>query len=118
MKFLVVDDSSTMRRIVINTLKSIGHVDIVEAENGERALAEVEKGGVEFIITDWNMPVMRGLDFILAVRAKNTTVPILMVTTNAAKDDILQAIKAGANNYVVKPFTPDTLKGKIAAVLG
>ena len=61
---------------------------------------------------------MGGLDFILAVRTKNTTVPILMVTTNAAKDDILQAIKAGANNYVVKPFTPDTLKGKITAILG
>ena len=118
MKFLVVDDSSTMRRIVINTLKSIGHVDIVEAENGERALAEVEKGGIEFIITDWNMPVMSGYDLILAVRRSDPSIPILMVTTNAAKDDIIEAIKAGASNYIVKPFSPETLEAKLNSMFG
>ena len=117
MRFLVVDDSSTMRRIVINALKNLGHEDILEAENGEKALDAVEQGGIGFIITDWNMPVMSGLDFILAVRAHDADVPILMVTTNAAKDDILTAIKAGANNYAVKPFTIDTLKEKVRAML-
>ena len=117
MKFLIVDDSSTMRRILINGLKIFGHEHCAEAENGEQALEVFRKGGVDFIITDWNMPVMNGLDFILAVREADPGVPILMITTKVAKDDILQAIKAGANNYMVKPFTPDTLKEKITAML-
>ena len=72
---------------------------------------------IEFIVTDWNMPVMSGLDLILAVRHNDPDIPILMVTTNAAKDDIIEAIKAGANNYIVKPFTPDTLEEKLNSML-
>jgi two-component system chemotaxis response regulator CheY len=117
MKFLIVDDSSTMRRILINTLKKLGHEDFLEAEDGEQALNKYKEGGIEVIITDWNMPVMSGLDFILAVRKSDPDIPILMVTTNAAKDDIIAAIKAGANNYIVKPFTPDTLEEKLNSAL-
>jgi two-component system, chemotaxis family, chemotaxis protein CheY len=117
MKFLIVDDSATMRRILMNTLKKIGHDQFVEAENGEQALQKFKEGGVDVIITDWNMPVMNGLDLILAVRKYNPNVPILMVTTNAAKSDIIEAIKAGANNYIVKPFTPDTLEGKLSSII-
>jgi len=117
MKFLIVDDSSTMRRILMNTLKKLGHDDFVEAENGELALKKFKEGGVKIIITDWNMPVMSGLDLILAVREDDPNIPILMVTTNAAKDDIIEAIKAGATNYIVKPFTPETLEEKLNSML-
>ena len=117
MKILIVDDSGTMRRIVINTLATIGHTDILEAENGVTALKKLSQGGVELIITDWNMPEMDGLEFVQTVRADNPKIPILMVTTNASKDDIIHAIQAGVNNYVVKPFTPDTLKAKLASIL-
>ena len=113
MKFLVVDDSATMRRILMNALKKMGHEEFVEAEDGEVALKKLKEGGIEVIITDWNMPNMSGLDLILAVRETDREIPILMVTTNAAKDDIIQAIKAGATNYIVKPFTPDTLAEKL-----
>jgi len=116
-KILVVDDSATMRRIVINTLASIGHSDVLEADNGSTGLKKLHQGGVELIITDWNMPEMDGLEFVQTVRAENPKIPILMVTTNAAKEDIIQAVQAGVNNYVVKPFTPDTLKAKIASIL-
>lgn len=115
MKFLVVDDSSTMRRIIKNSLKRIGFDDIVEAENGREALELV--GDVNIILTDWNMPEMDGLEFVKRVRSSNTEIPILMVTTNAAKDDIVEALKHGVNNYIVKPFTPETLKEKVEAVL-
>ncbi len=117
MKFLIVDDSATMRRIVMNTLKKLGHDQFVEAENGEEALKKLREGGVEFILTDWNMPVMSGLDLILSVRKTNPDIPILMITTNAAKDDIIEAVRAGANNYIVKPFTPDTLEEKLNSIL-
>jgi two-component system chemotaxis response regulator CheY len=76
------------------------------------------QGGVEMIITDWNMPEMDGLEFVKTVRGSNPSIPILMVTTNAAKEDIVEALQAGVNNYVVKPFTPDTLKEKIESLLG
>ncbi len=115
MKFLVVDDSSTMRRIIKNTLKRIGYEDIVEAENGQDALTKL--GGIDIILTDWNMPEMDGLEFVKNVRTGNASIPILMVTTNAAKDDIVSALKNGVNNYIVKPFTPETLKEKVEAVL-
>jgi len=101
----------------MNTLKKLGHDQFVEAENGEQALQKLKEGAVEVIITDWNMPVMNGLDLILAVRRNDPKIPILMVTTNAAKADIIQAIKAGANNYIVKPFTPDTLEEKLSSML-
>lgn len=115
MKFLVVDDSSTMRRIIKNSLKRIGFEDIVEAENGRDALEKLVD--VDIILTDWNMPEMDGLEFVKRVRSSDTKIPILMVTTNAAKDDIVEALKNGVNNYIVKPFTPETLKEKVETVL-
>lgn len=118
MKILVVDDSATMRRIVINSLATFGYKEVVEAENGSAALKKMAQGGIELIITDWNMPEMDGYEFVVAVRAQFAHIPILMVTTNAAKDDIIKAVQAGVDNYVVKPFTPDTLKEKIASILG
>lgn len=119
MRFLVVDDSSTMRRIIINTLQKIGHQDCVEAANGREGVERLAQGAVDMIITDWNMPEMSGVEFVRAVRAMDSHahVPVLMVTTNAAKDDIVEALRAGVNNYVVKPFTPDVIREKIDAVL-
>jgi two-component system chemotaxis response regulator CheY len=118
LKILIVDDSSTMRRIIINTLSRIGYSDVVEAEHGKAGLEKLGQGGVEMIITDWNMPEMDGLEFVQTVRGQNQNIPILMVTTNAAKEDIVQALQSGVNNYVVKPFTPETLKEKIESLLG
>lgn len=118
MKILIVDDSSTMRRIIINTLSRIGYADVIEGENGKSGLEKLGQGGVEMIITDWNMPEMDGLEFVKTVRTQNPSIPILMVTTNAAKEDIVEALQAGVNNYVVKPFTPETLKEKIESLLG
>ncbi len=121
MRIITVDDSSTMRRIIKNTLKRIGYGDeILEAENGKEALDVLSNNEVDLIITDWNMPVMDGLTFVKKVRSdsKFDDVPIIMVTTEAAKEDIITALKAGVNNYVVKPFTPQVLKEKIEAVMG
>ena len=119
MRFLIVDDSSTMRRIIINTLKKLGHEECHEAGNGREGVERLATTPVDMVITDWNMPEMSGIDFIRAVRANEATktLPVLMVTTNAAEDDIVEALKAGVNNYVVKPFTPDTIKEKIQAAL-
>jgi two-component system, chemotaxis family, chemotaxis protein CheY len=119
MRFLVVDDSSTMRRIIINTLNKLGHTDVVEASNGREGIDRATGGPVDVIITDWNMPEVSGIDFIRTIRAQEKTsqIPVLMVTTNAAKDDIVEALRAGVNNYVVKPFTPDTMREKIEALL-
>lgn len=119
MRFLVVDDSATMRRIIVNSLDRVGYADVVEADDGATALQRFGEGGIGFIITDWNMPQMSGLDFARAVRARadGAQVPILMVTTRSAREDILAAVDAGVNNYVLKPFTPPVLKEKIDAVL-
>ena len=120
LKFLIVDDSPTMRRIVTNTLKRLGYRDIEEADNGSTGLDKLKTiPGINFIITDWNMPVMDGLAFVQSVRGSSEfgTIPILMVTTRSVKDDIIEAMKAGVNNYVVKPFTPETMKDKIDAIL-
>ena len=120
MRFLIVDDSSTMRRIIINTLNKLGYKECHEAGNGREGVERLATTPVDMVITDWNMPKMSGIDFIRAVRANEATkaLPVLMVTTNAAEDDIVEALKAGVNNYVVKPFTPDTIKEKIQAALG
>lgn len=120
LKILAVDDSPTMRRIIINTLKRAGFSDVIEATDGKDALAKMKVEDVNFIITDWNMPEMDGLSFVTNLRASNeySTLPILMVTTRSVKDDIIEAMKAGVNSYIVKPFTPDTLKEKIMQVLG
>jgi len=119
MRILVVDDSSTMRRIIINTLAKLGYSEILEASNGREGVDRLAANQVDLVVTDWNMPEMSGIEFIRAIRANEKTkgLPVLMVTTNAAKDDIVEALKAGVNNYVVKPFTPDTIKEKIEAVL-
>lgn len=118
MKFLVVDDSVTMRRIIINALQRIGHTDIVEAADGRDALARFDET-IGFIITDWNMPNMSGVEFARAVRARpeGATVPIMMVTTRGAREDIVAAVEAGVNNYILKPFTPSVLKEKIDRLL-
>ena len=118
MKILTIDDSNTMRRIIINTLSRIGYKDVVQADNGKSGLQKLEEGGVDLIITDWNMPEMDGLQFVKQVKlGPFKDIPILMVTTNAAKEDIVQALQAGVNNYVVKPFTPETLKEKIELLI-
>ncbi len=119
MRILVVDDSSTMRRIIINTLNKIGYSDYAEASNGREGCEKLAADSFDLIITDWNMPEMSGVDFIRAVRANDQTkhLPVIMVTTNAAQGDIVQALDAGVNNYVVKPFTPDTIKERIQAAI-
>lgn len=119
LKILAVDDSPTMRRIIINTLKRAGYKDVIEASDGKDALAKMKVESVNFIITDWNMPDMDGLTLVTNLRAsaEYKEVPILMVTTRSVKDDIVEALKAGVNNYIVKPFTPDTLKEKIEQIL-
>lgn len=119
MRFLVVDDSPTMRRIVVNALKTFGFEDVVQAEDGQDGLNKLKEETVDFVITDWNMPNMTGLELIKAIRSDDDLkhLPILMVTTRGLKQDIVEALKAKANNYVVKPFTPQVLKEKITAVL-
>ncbi|MEM1094295.1 MAG: response regulator [Bacteroidota bacterium] len=120
MKFLVVDDSPTMRRIVANTLKEIGYDSgHGEAGDGAEALARLEAETYDCLITDWNMPNMNGLELTQAVRAHPTyaNLPILMVTTRGMKEDVIAAMKARVNNYVVKPFTPDVLRDKIETIL-
>lgn len=118
MKCLVVDDSATMRRIVVNALKSIGYGDCVEAGDGVEALAKCD-ASIELIITDWNMPNMGGLDFVKNLRAQPgfARTPILMVTTRSVKEDIMQAVEAGVSSYILKPFTPQVLKEKIDQIL-
>jgi two-component system chemotaxis response regulator CheY len=118
MRFLVVDDSATMRRIVVNSLQRIGHSDVVEAADGREALDKLD-GSIGFIITDWNMPNMSGVELAQAVRARPDTaqLPILMVTARSVREDILTALEAGLNYYIVKPFTPQVLKEKIDALL-
>ncbi|MBI9073622.1 MAG: response regulator [Melioribacteraceae bacterium] len=120
LKFLVVDDSVTMRRIVVNSLKSLGYGSYVEAVDGKDALTKLGADAtVNFIITDWNMPVMSGLELVKAIRggSDRATIPILMVTTRGVKEDIVEALQAKVSNYVVKPFTPQILKDKIEAIL-
>ncbi|MBA4252220.1 MAG: two-component system response regulator, partial [Chlorobiaceae bacterium] len=109
MKFLVCDDSVTMRRIVLNSLKNIGYESFVEAQDGKEALAKLAADpSINFLITDWNMPVMSGLELTRAIRADEnlSKIPILMVTTRGVKEDIIEALQAKVNNYVVKPFNP------------
>ncbi len=118
MKFLVVDDSPTMRRILVNSLQRIGHSQCVEAGDGKEALEKFDST-IQFVITDWAMPNMSGLDLTRALRERPDAagVPILMVTTRSVREDIVAAVEAGVNNYVVKPFTPQVLKEKIDAIL-
>jgi two-component system, chemotaxis family, chemotaxis protein CheY len=121
MTILLVDDSSTMRRIQMNTLKSLGYEDVIQAEDGQDALNKLkENPGVKLVLLDWNMPNMNGIDCLKAIKANPTTkaVPVMMVTSEAEKSKIIEAIQNGASNYLVKPFEADALKEKISGLLG
>ncbi|MCC6220867.1 MAG: chemotaxis response regulator CheY [Deltaproteobacteria bacterium] len=117
-RVLVVDDFSTMRRIVKNILTSLGFQNIEEAEDGKIALSKVKNGNIGFIISDWNMPNMMGIDFLKEVRADPSIkdIPFLMVTAESQKENVVEALKAGVSDYVVKPFTADTLQQKLEAI--
>ncbi|MDA8053112.1 MAG: chemotaxis response regulator CheY [Deltaproteobacteria bacterium] len=118
MKILVVDDFSTMRRIIKNILKQIGFANVDEAENGQVALSKIADGNYDFVISDWNMPEINGIELLKSVRANETTkdLPFLMVTAEAKKENVVEAVKAGVNNYIVKPFTAETLQEKISKI--
>ena len=120
MKFLVVDDFSTMRRIIKNLLHDLGYPNVSEADDGKTALPMLQAGGFDFLITDWNMPGMPGLELIKAVRAdaKLAKMPVLMLTAEAKREQIIEAAQAGVNGYVIKPFTAETLKEKLDKILG
>lgn len=117
-KFLVVDDFSTMRRIVRNLLKELGYTNVDEAEDGSMALAKLRAEKFDFVISDWNMPVMDGLTMLQNIRADASLakLPVLMVTAEAKKENIIAAAQAGANGYVVKPFTAATLDEKLGKI--
>ena len=119
MKFLVVDDYSTMRRIVKNLLHDLGYANVTEADDGKTALPLLQNGSFDFLITDWNMPGMPGLDLLKAVRSndKLKKLPVLMLTAEAKREQIVEAAQAGVNGYVIKPFTAATLKEKIDKIL-
>ncbi|RMD86313.1 MAG: response regulator [Candidatus Dadabacteria bacterium] len=118
MRILVVDDFSTMRRIVKSCLRQLGFSNVAEAEDGEVAWAKLKEEDFDFIISDWNMPKMMGIDLLKQVRAdeKYSKVPFLMVTAEAQKDNVLEAAKAGVSNYIIKPFTADILQQKMEAI--
>ena len=114
-KILVVDDFSTMRRIIKNLLRDLGFQNITEADDGKTALPILKQGGIEFLVTDWNMPGMTGIELIGEVRKdpKLAHIPILMVTAEAKREQIIAAAQAGVNGYIVKPFTAATVKTKL-----
>ncbi len=118
MKILVVDDFSTMRRIIKNLLKDLGFTNIQEADDGSTALPMLQQSDFDFVITDWNMPGMQGIDLLRAIRADDNLkhLPVLMVTAEAKKEQIVAAAQAGVNGYVVKPFTAATLKEKLEKI--
>jgi len=118
MKILIVDDFSTMRRIIKNLLRDLGFNNTVEADDGNTALPILKAGGIDFLVTDWNMPGMPGIDLLRAVRAdeKLASLPVLLVTAEAKREQIVEAAQAGVNGYVVKPFTAETLKEKIEKI--
>ena len=115
---LVVDDFATMRKIVRSCLKQLGFDNVTEASDGQQALDKLNSGVFKLIISDWNMPNMMGIDLLKAVRANPNfkTVPFLMVTAEAQKENVIEAAKAGVSNYIVKPFTPDQLQAKLEAI--
>jgi two-component system chemotaxis response regulator CheY len=114
-KILIVDDFSTMRRIIKNLLRDLGYNNTYEADDGATALPMLEAGDFQFVITDWNMPIMQGIDLLRNIRKspKLRAMPVLMVTAEAKRDQIIEAAKAGVNGYIVKPFTAATLKSKL-----
>lgn len=118
MKILIVDDFSTMRRIIKNLLRDLGFSNTAEADDGSTALPMLKSGNFDFLVTDWNMPIMNGLDLLREVRAdeKLKHLPVLMVTAEAKRDQIITAAQAGVNGYVVKPFTAQVLEDKISKI--
>jgi len=118
LKILVVDDFSTMRRIIKNLLRDLGFQNITEADDGKTALPILQQGGIDFLVTDWNMPGMTGIDLVKHVRAtpELSHIPILMVTAEAKREQIIAAAQAGVNGYVVKPFTAAVLKEKLEKI--
>jgi two-component system chemotaxis response regulator CheY len=120
LKFLVVDDFSTMRRIIKNLLHDLGYQNVTEADDGTTALPVLQGGDIDFLITDWNMPGMPGLDLLKAVRSdpKLAKLPVLMLTAEAKREQIVEAAQAGVSGYVIKPFTAETLKEKLDKILG
>ncbi len=117
-RVLVVDDMSTMRRIIKTILNQLGYSNIEEAENGKQALGKLKKEKFDFVITDWNMPEMDGLELVKQIRSDDDlkSIPVLMVTAEAKKENVMEALKAGVNNYIVKPFTPEVLKEKMEKI--
>jgi two-component system chemotaxis response regulator CheY len=115
MKILIVDDFSTMRRIVKNLLRDLGFNNTQEADDGLTALPLLKKGGFDFVVTDWNMPGMQGIDLLKTIRADSELkhLPVLMITAEAKREQIIEAAQAGVNGYIVKPFTAATLKEKL-----
>ena len=118
LKFLVVDDFSTMRRIVRNLLKELGYTNTEEAEDGAAALNRLKNDKFDFVVSDWNMPNMTGLELLKNIRADESlkALPVLMITAEARKENIIEAAQAGANGYIVKPFTAATLSEKLAKI--
>ena len=119
LKVLIVDDFASMRRIVKNTLKQIGFKNILEADDGTTALAMLKEQKIDVVLADWNMPKMSGLELLKTVRKDDTlkTIPVFMVTAEAQKENVIEAIQAGVSNYIVKPFTPDSMKQKLEQTL-
>jgi len=118
MRFLVVDDFSTMRRIVRNLLKELGYTNVEEAEDGAVALQKLQGSAFDFVVTDWNMPNMTGIELLEAIRASGTLkdLPVLMITAEAKKENIIAAAQAGASGYIVKPFTAATMAEKLGKI--
>lgn len=118
MKILIVDDFSTMRRIIKNLLGELGYTNTAEADDGSSALPMLKNGNFNFLVTDWNMPNMTGIELLKAVRADERlkTLPVLMVTAEAKREQIVEAAQAGVNGYIIKPFTADTLREKIEKI--
>jgi two-component system chemotaxis response regulator CheY len=118
MKILVVDDFSTMRRIIKNLLRDLGFTNVQEADDGSTALPMLQNGDFDFVVTDWNMPGMQGIDLLREIRKDDNLkhLPVMMVTAEAKKEQIVAAAQAGVNGYIVKPFTAATLKGKLEKI--
>ena len=118
MKVLVVDDFATMRKIVRNILKQIGFTNIVEADDGAAAMSIIKKDKIDFVVTDWNMPNMTGLELLQNIRAeeKAKDMPVLMVTAEGLAENVVDAVKSGVDNYIVKPFTAETVQAKIEQI--
>lgn len=119
MKILIVDDFSTMRRIIKNILKEIGYTNVEEADDGSTALEKLKEGSFDFVITDWNMPIMPGIELLKTVRkdAKLKKLPVLMVTAEKGEQNVKDAVAAGVSNYIVKPFTAAALKERIDLII-